>query len=61
MNIVADALSRNPTLSLLQMLTEWKIQLCTEYSKNLFACEVLDGVRHNEEYKVHDDLIYYRT
>ena len=31
MNVVADALSRKPTLSLLQMLTEWKIQLGTEY------------------------------
>ena len=34
MNVVANTLSRNPTLSLLQMITEWKIQLGTEYSKN---------------------------
>ena len=33
----------------------------TEYSKDQFACEVLDGVNQNEEYKVHDDLIYYKN
>ena len=60
MNVVADALSHKTTLSLLQMLNEWKIELSTEYSKNQFSCEVLDGVRYYEEYKVHDDLIYYK-
>ena len=39
-------------------VNEWKIQLASEYSKDQFACEVLDGVNQNEEYKVHDDLIY---
>ena len=60
MNVVADALSCNPTFSLLQMFNEWKIQLATEYSKDQFACEFLDGVNQNEEYKLHDDLIYYK-
>ena len=60
MNVVADALSRKPILSLLQMLNECKIQLATEYSKDQFYCEFLDGVRQNEEYKVHDDPIYYK-
>ena len=40
-NVVANALSHNTTLSLLQMLNEWKIELSTEYSKNQFSCEVL--------------------
>ena len=61
MNFVADALSRKPTFSLLQICNEWKIQLATEYSKDQFDCDVLDGVNQNEEYKVHDDLIYYKN
>ena len=31
-----------------------------EYSKNQFACGIFDGVIHNEAWKVHDYLIYYR-
>ena len=45
LNVVVDALSCNPTLSLLQMLTKWKIQLGIEYYKNQFSCEFLNGVR----------------
>ena len=43
-NGVVDVLSCNPTFSLLQMFNEWKIQLYTEYYKDKFSCEVLDGV-----------------
>jgi hypothetical protein len=43
-NIVADALSRRPALcSLMEILADWKSHLLVEYSKNKFACEVLDG------------------
>jgi hypothetical protein len=42
--IVADALSRRPgTCSLIEVLADWKSHLFVEYSKNKFACEVLDG------------------
>ena len=34
MNVVADALSRKPAFSLLQMFNEWKISLAIEYSKD---------------------------
>ena len=51
MNVLDDALSRKPTFSLLQLLNEWKIQLATEYSKDQFSCEFLDGVNQNEEYR----------
>ena len=44
MNVVVDALSHEPALSLLQICNEWNIQLATEYSKYQFACDVLDGV-----------------
>ena len=43
-NVVANSLSRRPaTLSLLEISADWKARLLVEYSKNRFACEVLDG------------------
>ena len=60
MNVVDDAHSCNPTLSLLHMLTEWKIQLGTEYSKNQHSCEILDELIQNEEYKECYDPINYK-
>ena len=43
-NVVADALSRKPTtLSLLEILADWKARLLEEYSKDRFTCEILDG------------------
>jgi hypothetical protein len=31
-----------------------------EYSKNKFACELIDGHIQDERYRVVDDIIYYR-
>jgi hypothetical protein len=42
-NVVVDALSRIPTLSLMEISVEWKALILVEYSKNRFACEILDG------------------
>ena len=43
-NIVADALSRRPAAcSLMEISVDWKSHLLVEYSKNKFACEVMDG------------------
>ena len=43
-NIVTEALSRRPTTcSLMEISTDWKSHLLVEYSKNKFACEVMDG------------------
>ena len=42
-NVVADALSRRPSaLSLMSLGTDWRAQLLVEYSKDKFACEMLD-------------------
>jgi hypothetical protein len=39
-----DALSRKPTAcSLMEISADWKSHLLVEYSKNKFACEILDG------------------
>jgi hypothetical protein len=59
-NVVADALSRRPTsCSLMDISTDWKAQLLVEYSKNKFACEVMDGQVVDERYRVLDDVIFY--
>jgi len=43
-NIVVDALFRRPTTcSLMEISADWKSHLLVEYSKNKFACEILDG------------------
>ena len=57
MNVVVDALSRNPTLSLMEFLVDWKMQLVVEYSKNMFACMLLDGLIHDDAYNVINEFI----
>ena len=43
-NVVDETLSRiPPTLSLMDMLVDWKAHLLVEYSKNKFVFEILDG------------------
>jgi hypothetical protein len=42
-NIMADALSRRPAASsLMEISADWKSHLLVEYSKNEFACEVME-------------------
>ena len=61
-NIVADALSRRPaSLSLMSISTDWRALLLVEYSKNKFACELLDGQVQDDRYKIIDDIIYYKS
>ena len=60
-NVVTDALSRKPTIcSLEQISADWRAQLLVEYSKNTFACEIMDGHIHDDRYKVVNDIIYYK-
>jgi hypothetical protein len=61
-NIVANALSRRPTgCSMMDICTDWKAHLLLEYSKNKFACEVMDGQVVDERYRVLDDIIFYKA
>ena len=58
-NVVADALSIQPTsLSLMNISTDWRSLLLVEYSKNKFACELLDGKIQDGKYMIIDDIIY---
>jgi hypothetical protein len=60
-NIVANALSRRlAACSLMEISTDWKSYLLVEYSKNKFACEVMDGQVHDDRYRVIDDVIFYK-
>lgn len=61
-NVVADALSRKPTLcSLTEILADWKMQLLVEYSKNPFACDLIDGKVQDDRYAVMDDIFYFKN
>jgi hypothetical protein len=43
-NVIANSLSRRLEIcSMLDISTNWKAHLLVEYSKNKFACEVMDG------------------
>ena len=61
-NVVADALSRrSASLSLMSISTDWRSLLLVDYSKNKFACELLDGQIQDDRYRVIDDIIYYKS
>ena len=60
-NVVADALSKRPArLSLMSICHDWKEQLLVEYSKDCWACKILEGSYADERYKVMDEVIYYK-
>jgi hypothetical protein len=60
-NIVADALSRRPaTCSLMEISAYWKSYLLVKYSKNKFACELMDGQIQDDQYRVIDNVIFYK-
>ena len=61
-NVVANALSRrHTTFSLMSISTDWRSHLLVEYSKNKFACELLDGQIQDDRYGVINDIIYYKN
>ena len=51
-NVVADALSRIPSISLKDVVAKWKATLEVEYAKDKFSCENFDGNNHDDRYKV---------
>jgi hypothetical protein len=60
-NVVANALSRRPSAySMTEISVDWKPQLLVEYSKNRFACELMDGQLQDDRYRVVNDIIYYK-
>jgi hypothetical protein len=60
-NMVADALSRRPSVyAMTDISMDWKAHLLVEYSKNKFSCEVMDGQVQDENFRIMDDIIYYK-
>jgi hypothetical protein len=60
-NVVVDALSKRPAnFSMTNISVDWKSILLVEYSKNTFACDLMEGIIQNDMYKVVDDIIYYK-
>ena len=41
--------------------TDWRSLLLVEYSKNNFACELLDGQIQDDRYRIIDDIIYCKS
>ena len=41
--------------------TDWRALLLVKYSKNKFACELLDGQIQDDRYRIFDDIIYYKN
>ena len=60
-NIVADALSRRPSFSLMDIAKNWKDMLLVEYANDKFACDVLDGLMGDDNYIIFNGLIYYKV
>jgi hypothetical protein len=60
-NVVVDALSRRPSIFAITGVTvDWKDHLVMEYAEDQFACQLLDGQVQDEDFKVINDLIYYK-
>ena len=39
---------------------DWKNMLLVEYAKDKFACDVLDGINGDHNYRIVNGLIYYK-
>ena len=59
-NVVDYALSRIPSIALMDVAENWKAILEVEYAKDKFSCELFDGTNHNDRYKVLEGIIYYK-
>ena len=64
-NIVVDALSRRPPVLECCVISEnsanWRSQLLVQYSKNTHACQIIDVILQDDQYKVMNDIIYYKN
>ena len=56
-NVVSDALSRRPSISLMDVAENWKTTLEVEYAKDKFSCEIFYGNNHDDIYNVLEGII----
>jgi hypothetical protein len=60
-NVVANALSKRPFIySMTGVTVDWKDHLVMEYAKDQFACQLLDGQVQDDNFRIINDLIYYK-
>ena len=59
-NLVVYSLSRIPSISLMDVAKNWKAALEVEYAKDKFSCEILNGTKNEDRYKVLEGIIYYK-
>jgi hypothetical protein len=58
---VVDSLSRRPSFyAMTNISVDWKAHLLVQYSKNSFACELMDGKVLYDNFNIVDDIIYYK-
>ena len=58
--MVVYALSRIPSIYIMDVTKNWKATLEVEYAKDKFSCELFDGINHGDRYKVLEGIIYYK-
>jgi hypothetical protein len=46
--------------SMINISKTWKSIPLVEYSKNTFTCEMMEGSIQDDNYRVVDDIIYYK-
>jgi hypothetical protein len=44
----------------MEISVDWKLQFLVKYSKNKFACDLLDGKVHDDRYRAIDEVIFYK-
>ena len=59
-NVVVDALFRRPSISLMDVVENWRATLEVEYAEDKFSCEIFDWTNHDDRYKVLEVIIYYK-
>jgi len=60
-NVFVDYLSRRPmSFSMTDISVDWKSFLLVDYSKNTFSCNIIEGIIQDDNYRVVDDIIYYK-
>lgn len=60
-NLDASAPSKIPaTCSLRNISRDWKAHLLVEYSKNIFYCDLKDGLVLDDRYRIEDEVIFYK-
>ena len=60
-NMATNASLKMPAISTLSQVSKnWRAHFLLEYSRNTFACQLMDKQFQDDRYKVVEDVIYYK-